>query len=76
MINLLSATTIFDDMVQFLSTNMGIWYVILFNAFGVLAILTKVSEYQFKKRATRIFKFTNNGSIILSNKIQIVVNIG
>ena len=54
MINLLSATTIFDDMVQFLSTNMGVWYVILFNAFGVLAILTKVSEYQFKKRATRM----------------------
>jgi len=49
MINLLSSITVFDNMVQFLSTNMGIWYVILFNTFGVLAILTKVSEYQFKK---------------------------
>ena len=54
MTNLLSIITMFDGMAQFLSSNLGIWYVLLFNLFGVLAILTKVSEYQFKKRKIRM----------------------
>ncbi len=53
MLNLLSINNMFDGLVHFLNTNLGFWYIILFNFFGVLAILIKVSEYQFKKRVVR-----------------------
>ncbi len=53
MLNLLSINNMFDGLVHFLNNNLGIWYIILFNFFGVLAILTKVTEYQFKKRVVR-----------------------
>lgn len=53
MFNLLSANSMFDGLVRFLSTNLGFWYIILINIFGVFAIATKASEYQFKKRAIR-----------------------
>ena len=43
----------FDGVVEVLSENLGFWYIILINIIGVLAILTKASEYQFKKRAIR-----------------------
>ena len=43
----------FDGLVNFLDSNLGFWYIILFNFFGVLAIVIKVSEYQFKKRTAR-----------------------
>ena len=53
MLNLLSINNMFDGLVTFLNSNLGIWYIVLINFFGVLAILTKVTEYQFKKRLTR-----------------------
>ena len=53
MLNLLSINNIFDGLVDFLNSNLGVWYIVLINFFGVLAILTKVSEYQFKKRVIR-----------------------
>ncbi len=53
MLNLLSINNMFDGLVNFLDSNLGFWYIILINFFGVLAILTKVTEYQFKKRITR-----------------------
>ena len=53
MLNLLSINNMFDGLVSFLNSNLGFWYIVLINFFGVLAILTKVSEYQFKKRVIR-----------------------
>ena len=44
----------FDGLVAFLNSNLGLWYIVLFNFFGVLAIIIKVSEYQFKKRTIRL----------------------
>lgn len=35
-----------------LSSSLGIWYIILFNFFGVVAIAVKACEYQFKNRNT------------------------
>ena len=53
MLNLLSINNMFDGLVIFLNSNLGIWYIVLINAFGVLAIITKLTEYQFKKRLVR-----------------------
>ncbi|MBO7149814.1 MAG: YgjV family protein [Clostridia bacterium] len=53
MLNLLSINNMFDGLKSFLNSNLGIWYIVLFNFFGVLAIIIKVSEYQFKKRTIR-----------------------
>lgn len=38
-------------MVKFLDNTLGIWYLIILNAFGVMAIICKVFEYQVKTRA-------------------------
>ncbi len=55
MINLLSSITdIFANFAKFLSNGMGVWYIVLFNAFGVIAILLKLVEYQFKGRNKNI----------------------
>lgn len=40
-----------EKMVNALDANLGIWYLIILNAFGVLAIILKVIEYQIKKRS-------------------------
>ena len=40
------------EIVKNLSANLGIWYLIILNAFGVLAIICKICEYQAKKRST------------------------
>ena len=53
MLNLLSINNMFDGFVNFLDSNLGIWYIVLINIFGVLAIVTKLTEYQFKKRIVR-----------------------
>lgn len=37
-------------MVQSLDNSLGIWYYIILNAFGIIAILFKVSEFQLKNR--------------------------
>lgn len=49
--NLLSIADFSSAMVKNLQ-NLGVWYFIILNAFGVIAILLKVTEFQFKKRST------------------------
>ncbi len=66
MFNLLSINNMFDGIVKVLSENLGFWYIILINIFGVLAILTKASEYQFKKRAIRFMLCITAGMCWLS----------
>ena len=39
-----------DNLVSTLNNSLGIWYVIVLNAFGVMAICCKILEYQSKKR--------------------------
>ena len=40
-----------ENLVKFLDNTLGIWYLIILNAFGVLAICCKICEYQSKTRA-------------------------
>ncbi len=48
---LLSVADISNSLVDFLNSNLGIWYIIILNAFGVIAITFKVIEYQSKTRS-------------------------
>jgi hypothetical protein len=41
-----------EKLLAFLTTSLGSWYLIILNAFGVLAIACKIFEYQVKKRDT------------------------
>lgn len=51
MTNLLfSFAEISNNLVNSLNVTLGIWYVIILNAFGVIAILCKVTEYQMRSR--------------------------
>ncbi len=50
MYNLLSITTLGESIVNKLS-ELGIWYLVLVNVFGILAIVFKVFESQLKKRS-------------------------
>ncbi len=47
---LFSMVELSESMVAWLNANLGIWYLIILNAFGVLAIILKVIEYQVSKR--------------------------
>ena len=47
---LLSVTDISNGLVNFLSDTFGIWYLIILNAFGVIAIVFKMSEAWLKRR--------------------------
>lgn len=47
---LLAITQFSNNLVNFLSNSLGIWYFIILNAFGVLAIICKVCEYQIRQR--------------------------
>ena len=38
------------NMVKSLESSLGIWYLIILNAFGVIAIICKILEYQAKSR--------------------------
>lgn len=49
---LLSAVDFSSGLVNYLSETFGIWYTIILNAFGVIAIICKIIEYQVKKRKT------------------------
>ena len=56
MYNLLfSFVEISNKLVSILDNSLGIWYLIILNAFGVIAICAKVCEYQSKRRG---FAFT------------------
>ena len=41
-----------NDFIKNMSDTLGIWYLIILNAFGVIAIILKVSEVQIKSRKT------------------------
>ena len=47
-----------SKLVEYLNANLGIWYLIILNAFGVMAILCKVLEYQIKRRGTMLIVAT------------------
>ena len=53
-----SIVEISNKLVYALSNSLGIWYTIILNAFGVIAILLKVSEFQLKSRKL-IFTFAS-----------------
>lgn len=58
--NLLSLTDIANNLVSTFSGALGIWYVVLFNAFGVIAIIVKLLETQNKSR-NKIVAFASIG---------------
>ena len=47
---LFSMADLSAGMVKFLDNTLGIWYLIILNAFGVIAIICKIFEYQVKSR--------------------------
>ena len=47
---LFSFVEISNNLVEVLNSGLGIWYLIIVNIFGVIAILAKVSEFQLKSR--------------------------
>lgn len=47
---LFSAVALSDAIVNTLTSALGSWYIILFNAFGIIAMLVKVCEFQLKTR--------------------------
>lgn len=55
---LFSVVEVSNKLVETLSSSLGIWYIIILNAFGVIAILFKVSEFQLKSRKV-IFLFAS-----------------
>ena len=51
--NLLFSIAAFsENMVKTLSNSLGVWYLIILNGFGVIAIICKIFEYQVVKRDT------------------------
>jgi hypothetical protein len=51
MVNLLaSIPELSENFVNLLTSSLGIWYLIILNAFGVIALILKVIEYQLKSR--------------------------
>ena len=50
MFNLLTVGDFSQNLVSSLSNSLGFWYLIILNAFGVIAITLKVIEYQSKTR--------------------------
>ncbi len=55
---LFSIVEISNKLVGTLSNFLGIWYIIILNAFGVIAIILKASEFQLKSRKL-IFLFAS-----------------
>lgn len=50
--NLLSIATLSENLYNVLTDNLGIWYLIILNGIGVIAIILKILEYQVPKRET------------------------
>ena len=48
--NLLTIADFSVNMIKTLNDTLGIWYMIILNAFGVFAIICKILEYQVKSR--------------------------
>ena len=55
MFNLLSLTDLSHSIVSTLSGSLGVWYAVLYNFIGVIAIAVKVTETQMKKRSKILF---------------------
>lgn len=55
MFNLLSLTDLAHGIVSALSSSLGVWYAVLYNFIGVIAIAVKVTETQMKKRRKILF---------------------
>ena len=49
---LVSFSELSENVKNFLNNSLGIWYLVILNAFGIIAIIIKSSEYQCKKRKT------------------------
>lgn len=49
---LFSVAQISDNLTNTLSDSLGVWYLLLFNFFGVVAVILKVTEFQQKNRKT------------------------
>ena len=49
---LFSIAQISDNLANTLSNSLGVWYLLLFNLFGVIAMVLKVTEFQQKNRKT------------------------
>ena len=47
---LISIPELSGKIVSFLDTSLGIWYFLILNAFGVIALICKASEFQVKSR--------------------------
>ena len=47
---LLTITELANRLTSALSGSLGVWYLVILNAFGVVAIICKICEYQVKKR--------------------------
>lgn len=60
-LNLLSVTQLSNDIVNTLSASLGVWYLIIVNAFGVISIILKVTEFQCKSRKY-IFLFATSSA--------------
>ncbi len=58
---LFSLSAISDTMIKSLSNSLGLWYILLFNAFGVIAIIIKACEFQLKTR-NKILIFATSAS--------------
>ncbi len=53
-LNLLSIAQFSANMVKNLNNLLGIWYLVILNAFGVMAMISKLFEYQVKGRSTML----------------------
>ena len=60
--NILSAAALSDSIVRTLDSALGVWYIIIVNAIGVLAIICKIFEYQVSTRG-KMFTFATIANI-------------
>ena len=56
---LFSMAIVSEKLLSVLTSSLGSWYLIILNAFGVLAICCKIVEYQIKKRGTMMMIATS-----------------
>lgn len=55
---LISIPKLSEDLVNSLTNTLGIWYLIILNAFGVIAMCCKITEYQLKNKKNSILLAT------------------
>ena len=52
--NLLFSFSSLDNLILSIHNSIGIWYYIIFNFFGILAVAFRVTEFQLKSRSKRL----------------------